>query len=557
MILPSPYLLAHPEEAPPAGGYPPIQLRDGTETFAVSLLVNGKRKVTSSEFDLTGQKPFWLSTKYRGRVRVQVELGITRWRAGRSGTSKRLIKLPTVIYPSSGTVRVSVPSISLAFPSAVKSLRAGVVFPGYPGNRKKSPFPSSSTLRPDPEIYNTPYIRRTEAYDSGSSSSSATPSFYQRYNRIWSGTRTPGFGKLKPKKLPINGTTSRITEVRDGPGVFLNHIPSTGIGFNLFTSFTELYSPPPDPYAHIAGVEFKALRKLIEKMQVGIEANLAQDLVQYNQTIRLLTKTVKRITGSFTALKSGNIPGAVKSLWGEKPPKIRGAGPQPTKTLADNWLELQYGWKPLLQDIHGSFESLAQLSVGDPFIRRVTASASMDELVNQTFGHRFHADTPAGYHSRYTVTKCKYVVRFRVDDHLQQFLQQTGFTNPVNLIWEILPLSFVVDWFVPLGPWLETQKSFDGLVFHDGSVTLFTRRKAYSVINFYGSVPTAPGQLFEEHARYTREVTQFERGRLNTFPGSYMPPTIKNGLASLTHAENALALLRSAFGVKANKSTRI
>jgi hypothetical protein len=38
-------------------------------------------------------------------------------------------------------------------------------------------------------------------------------------------------------------------------------------------------------------------------------------------------------------------------------------------------------------------------------------------------------------------------------------------------------------------------------------------------------------------------VVQFERGKLTTFPGSYFPPTIKNGLASITHAENALALL--------------
>jgi hypothetical protein len=52
-------------------------------------------------------------------------------------------------------------------------------------------------------------------------------------------------------------------------------------------------------------------------------------------------------------------------------------------------------------------------------------------------------------------------------------------------------------------------------------------------------------------------VVQFERGKLTTFPGSYFPPTIKNGLASITHAENALALLRSAFGAKAGRSTRI
>nr|QDH91160.1 MAG: hypothetical protein H1Bulk30639e312_000001 [Leviviridae sp.] len=110
-----------------------------------------------------------------------------------------------------------------------------------------------------------------------------------------------------------------------------------------------------------------------------------------------------------------------------------------------------------------------------------------------------------------------------------------------------MPLSFVCDWFVPVGPWLETLRSWDGLTFVDGSVTLFTRRAAQSVVHFSGAVSGAPGQLFDENATYYREIVQFERGRLTDFPSAHMPRGFKNGLKSIEHAANSVALLTGFF----------
>lgn len=556
MNLPSNYLSQHPELVPPSGGYPVPPTFGYAEFVGFSFYVKRRliRDMPQQQLSSLLRREAFLPAL--GAFEVQAYMHYTKWGAGRSVSHTRRIKLPVRVLPNGGVVLTIDPKTG-AIPDAVRKSRISVASLAKPGgNRSSSRHPRRSS-RPNPEVRTRTYLRITESYSPSASNLNSQAAGYNSYVRDWGSINTPGYGRLRSNRLPVNPGSSRIVEVQDGPGVFLNHIPSSGNGFNLFTSFTEVYPVPNDPFTHVPGSEFKALRKLIDNAQIGIEANLAQDFAQIGQTINLITHTCKRLTGAITSLRRGNIPGAIKSLWQGKAPKTRGSGPRPTKSLADNWLELQYGWKPLLQDIHGAFESLAQLSVGDPFARRVTGTAEVEYSDASPIGHRTHAPTVAGAHYFWARTRCKYVLRYKVDDHLQQFLHQTGFANPINLGWEILPFSFVVDWFSPIGPFLETLTAWNGVTFVDGSVTLFTRRRAQSVVNFFGQVPTAPGQLFDEKAKFVRETIQWERGKLTTFPTAYLPSGFKNGLSSLTHATNALALLRAGFSGHVDRRSRI
>jgi hypothetical protein len=137
-------------------------------------------------------------------------------------------------------------------------------------------------------------------------------------------------------------------------------------------------------------------------------------------------------------------------------------------------------------------------------------------------------------------------VRFTVDNHLAAFLAQTGFTNPINLIWEVIPFSFVWDWFQPIGPWLESFSDFHGLVFLDGYQSLYTKQKVESLVRFSGPIGSpAPGQNLQTAGNYGRETVAFKRDLLGTFPVLEFP-LFKNPL-SVTHALNALALVKSVF----------
>jgi hypothetical protein len=345
----------------------------------------------------------------------------------------------------------------------------------------------------------------------------------------------------------------------------------------LVDAFSSVYSVPPE-LGHNSQAENKAISNLIKRMNVQIDANLAQDFAQIGQLTRLIAGTATNIAGSINALRRGNFalaasklkrfrntlsPQAVaiqKQLTGRNYTlaanrlfaggNLRygpGGGPSASKTLAQNWLALQYGWKPLLHDIHGAFESLSIFNEDEDFVRAVTAVGT---ATSEGKGSYFLRNVSAnGLRGRYFVngkTKCKISVRFKIQDPLKSFLAQTGFTNPVNLVWEILPFSFVVDWFLPVGPFLETLSSYDGLTFLEGSRTNFTREVAHSVVDYAGAAPLNPTVTMIDHGDYSRETVRLNRIRLATFPKQSFP-VLKNGLASVDHALNGLALLRAAF----------
>jgi len=285
-------------------------------------------------------------------------------------------------------------------------------------------------------------------------------------------------------------------------------------------------------------------------MQVGIDANLAQDMAQLGQTIDLISHNVKKITQSVRYLKKGNISKATDSLLSGRSQRTRIPKGKPNrgKFVAENWLELQYGWKPLLQDIEGTLKAISNYVSAGGFVQRATGSAQSTSMYDFTWDFTRNStglSEPIRCISNET-TKCKIVVRYRLSDPFKAFFAQTGFTNPINLGWEILPFSFVVDWFLPIGPYLEALTAFDGLTFLDGSQVQFTRAITAMSANASRTSSINPTSTAFEYTKYQAESIRLDRIKLTTFP-SLTFPSLKNGFSSVDHCANALALMRAAF----------
>jgi hypothetical protein len=125
---------------------------------------------------------------------------------------------------------------------------------------------------------------------------------------------------------------------------------------------------------------------------------------------------------------------------------------------------------------------------------------------------------------------------------LKAFMTQIGFNNPINLLWEIIPYSFVVDWFLPIGQYLEGLTNFQGLTFIDGCETRFTRQSALFDVYYYYEDNV---QIDIRYGSYSRDDVLFDRLKLTSWPSMRLP-SFKNPI-STEHALNALALLRAAF----------
>lgn len=429
--------------------------------------------------------------------------------------------------------------------------RSGYVPKYIPRYTKKF---SVKSRRQSPEIYYRDFIRYRSGHPGSSSQSTVT---YDVYRREWEGTVTPNFGAKLARELPINNYSLFMRQVRDSgyvdmsfyicsdpPSLFLESGPyrdilGTGYGGSSLGSAQHF---------NVDQLESRALNKIISKSGLQM-TNLAQDFATYRQTVDLIADSAKRIALSLLALKKGNLSQASSQLFTAARPRRFGPGgaPSHTKSLANNWLALQYGWKPLLQDISESMELVSKFKSPSAPVFMVKASAKDKLVVTRRLAYNSDAPT-CGRELRTTETYVTYMLRYKVADRLTQFLSQTGFTSPVNLGWELLPYSFVVDWFLPIGPYLETLNAFEGLEFVDGYKTKFTREEGSYRQSFEG--PNFPGfetpcNIYVRKGSLSFFAVRHDREKFTSFPTPTFPQ-FKNPF-STAHALNGLALLRSAF----------
>lgn len=319
-----------------------------------------------------------------------------------------------------------------------------------------------------------------------------------------------------------------------------------------------LYLYPWDTFARVPAPSLSvstetqnvAIARLQDQVEQG-QALLLANMAQAQKTIDLVAGTAARLVRGAAAVKRGAFSHASQILFNGTAtfhPRHRPSG---NKSLAQNWLAFQYGWKPLLGDIETSLIKLQSRSneVREVLRARGSASKRTEAIIplNGPFGGwNSVTEYRAGEIRQVRLERCLLRVNYEMDDFDRAFANQTGFTNPLSLAWELLPFSFVVDWFLPVERFLTGLTAFQGVKFHSGSSSQSVR--VTSIVDAQDSrvVGTGPNEIkvdinwmgLQEDYRFRREV-------LLNFPSQSLP-SFKNPL-SVGHMLNGLAVLRSVF----------
>lgn len=126
------------------------------------------------------------------------------------------------------------------------------------------------------------------------------------------------------------------------------------------------------------------------------------------------------------------------------------------KVVSETWLEYSFGWAPLLHDIRDGAEALARLLNYSPPLERVTGGGGDASIYDQGIGHRSSND--AAWLWNYLVTD-NFSARIQggIDIAPQSFLNASeqlfslNWTDVLPTVWELIPYSFLVDYFTNLG----------------------------------------------------------------------------------------------------------
>jgi len=221
-------------------------------------------------------------------------------------------------------------------------------------------------------------------------------------------------------------------------------VPTAGFGF--WSMYGD--SIPFNGYPSERGVALDS--KLVSKIK-DHNFNLAVAVGEGSETVRLVTQSVRTIYRAIKDLKRGNNISAIRRFaWNSghaAPSGLTG------RTIAQRWLELQYGWKPLLSDVYESARAFEKLSN-----RPRTTSLRVSNFVEKE--HNI-SQSPSNYSLIMKYHASKSII-YEMSENIS-VQRSLGLLDPASLAWELLPFSFVADWFIPIGTYLENLNTIPNL----------------------------------------------------------------------------------------------
>lgn len=250
-------------------------------------------------------------------------------------------------------------------------------------------------------------------------------------------------------------------------------------------SMSSAESSSPDLDAHLNGaaaylIPFPgrdvALSRAHEKLRdaIGSRAQGLTALAEWESSISMIEKRAMQLFRAAKKLKQGNLPGFARELGIKTKRRHNKISPKKvSKNAGSLWLEYWLGWAPMVGDIANAVEVLQS----EPPWDRVHGSG----LCTMSFNNSVTIPNFVSIVDlAKTTVRVKLGAKVRCSNPNLFLANQLGFVNPAATAWELVPLSFVVNWFVPVQGFLEQFTTFVGLdVEHPYTTTYGTASGTY------------------------------------------------------------------------------
>lgn len=198
-----------------------------------------------------------------------------------------------------------------------------------------------------------------------------------------------------------------------------------------------------------------------------------------------------------------------------------------------------YGWKPLINDFYGVLDEGLRTYINKyqtyNAVRSSRYQYSVAGAVDWTGYNLAPFQTNRSETCRVSVT---------LDTDSMPELASWTSLNPVSIAWELLPFSFVIDWFVDVGASLrslETALLYNS-AFKSGFVSRIVVNKGIST----GGSVIVPNGTYSASGHWTFTDVSFDRTVLTSFPVRRLP-SVDVGLSS-PRLFNAIGLLTQFLG---------
>jgi len=369
-----------------------------------------------------------------------------------------------------------------------------------------------------------------------------SPTYWAK-RRTW--VRTANYKSIPRYALPINNYDFSLGRMRQDiwPGYKYRSYPNGSWVYvyeNIYVydgTLIEYFEGQYLNYINIGsyqeGCRNRAMIDALNKAS-EMKINLAVALAEAEKTADLILSTANRIDRAYRAFRRGKYK-EVASLLEISPKKVH-----------STWLKHQYGVQPLLMDVRGAAEFFAQQTLGRATKFAVKGKLKLD--VNQT-----RSSTETAYGGPWvTVDTVTGTVEARVKLWLEvtsskwATAQQLGITNPALFVWELVPYSFVFDWFISVGDYLTACSALDGITVRK-SMRELIRDVTYTRSN-PGSNNISGGTEYWAGPRYASIHSRDYIRDIPSVDTSLLYPPRNNNALGFRKLVTSLALIRARWG---------
>lgn len=332
------------------------------------------------------------------------------------------------------------------------------------------------------------------------------------YLRRYSYRQSP-IGRLK---LPYDSThTLRVKSVG------ANYLVALDAEAEHVTGFED-----PSRYGrYVVSANNAALARL--KEQIAEFSQQGENLGQASKSMKMVTDRIGQVFRSYKALRKGRFGDFIETLRIPAQAKDRRFATGTHKRVARNassiFLEYTYGWKPIVQDIFVGLNAIVDAPQNEK--RPIKARASSGKFPLWLRPGR----VISGY-GRYDVDLRAVIT---VTDENLFTLNRTGLVNPATIAWQLLPFSFIADWFVNVEQFINSLSDYAGLTVTNPS----TSTRSYAESEEYENGVSPPQRA---------SFVSYGLRRQLTLPVVVLAPKLDLSL-SVQHGKVAIALLTGLF----------
>lgn len=350
---------------------------------------------------------------------------------------------------------------------------------------------------------------------------------------------TPGFKTFIAQGRIVNNPYSKTAvDLRNKSGT----VRIDGVGYlaGHFAEYTGDYIAilsQKGPFKiDLSEADYSKVSACLYNAAVSAKANIAPPsaltmvtLAEFPKTIELVAEQVARLATAVSMMKKGRPAKAILAVLGKNTSKGVARIPKGKRLGAakdiflQRWLETRYGWAPLVYDVQGHLAAYEKLH--DDVSPRLTARGRHTQT--WTTESEIVYPSSGGPTEPWTFQKkiqwevvCRAYVLYTQDLKFES-LNAFGFTQMPLSLWELVPLSFVVDWFLRVGDWLQavTPKAGVSILAEGSTISI----KADGIRRLESETPNA-NWVSSGLIGWTDEA-QLEHKRRNVgIPSLFYPP---------------------------------